>query len=156
MTDQVPEFFKFYEEAAERTKAHAWTQSSWLLTLNSAVLAFSVQLYVEHADIRGFLFMEWLLCAAGLILCGYIALVLVELGSHIRNYWTAANRIAVDNELLSHYIGAKAAAAARAPEYKADFPRFIARLMVPAVLFAVAHLTWATYVTVLTPWVSHN
>ena len=70
--EKVPEFFKFYEEAAERTKSHAWTQSLWLLTLNGAILAFSLNLYLAHASVRGFLFIEWLSTLAGLVLCAYV------------------------------------------------------------------------------------
>jgi hypothetical protein len=38
--DQALAMFKFYEEAAERTKAHAWAQTTWILTLNAGFWRF--------------------------------------------------------------------------------------------------------------------
>lgn len=147
--DKRFELFKFYEDAAERAKSHAWTQSTWILALNGAILGFSLNLYVKDGNVHGFLFIECISTLAGLILCGYVVFVLYELGKHIRNYWTAANKHAVQDTSLTDYIGVKEAAAARHECYRADFPRFIVRLMVPPVLFALAHLTWMIYVTVV-------
>jgi hypothetical protein len=145
--EKLFEFFKFYEEAAERTKSHAWTQSAWILTLNGAILGFSLKLYVEHISARGFLFIEWISTLAGLLLCAYLIFVLYELGGHIQHYWTAANKLAAKSTILSDYIGPKEATAAQHEAYRAKFPKFIARLMVPPSLFAIAHLTWGIYVT---------
>lgn len=146
--EKLFEIFKFFEEAAERTKSHAWTQSAWILTLNGAILGFSLNLFVEHATVRGFLFVEWISALAGLLLCTYLVFVLYELGKHIRNYWTASNRLAARNPILSDYIGTKDSIDAQQECYRAKFPRFIERLMVPPCLFAIAHLVWGIYVTV--------
>lgn len=98
--EKLFEFFKFYEEAAARIKSHAWTQSTWILTLNGAILGFSLDLDVDHASVRGFLFIEWLSVLSGLLLCTYLMFVLYELGRHIRNYLTASNRLAARSVTL--------------------------------------------------------
>ena len=68
---------------------------------------------------------------------------------HIQTYWTAANRLAAQSPFLGEDIGPKDAAAAKNPRYQAAFPKFITRLFVPPVLFAIAHLAWGIYVTAL-------
>ncbi|MDM0116719.1 hypothetical protein QTI66_31780 [Variovorax sp. J22R133] len=146
MPEQVLEFFKFYEEVAERTKGHAWAQSTWVLTLNGAVLGFSLNLFVQSPSVRGLLLIECLSALAGVVLSAYIAFVLSELGDHIQRYWTAANKLALQSKPLSEYIGTKETEKARHEFYKADFPRFIKRLMWPPGFFVVAHLSWAIYV----------
>lgn len=73
--DQALEAFKFYEEAAERTKGHAWSQTTWILTLNAGILAFSLNLYAEYSTkipFIAFLVIEWISCIAGLTLCGML------------------------------------------------------------------------------------
>lgn len=50
--EQRLETFKFYEEAAEKAKAHAWSQTTWLLSFNAALLALSVTLYLDHRDVH--------------------------------------------------------------------------------------------------------
>lgn len=141
--------FKFYEEAAEKAKGHAWSQSTWILGFSAAVLAFSLKLYTEHPDVRGLVFMEWLAALAGLGLCGYLVFVLSELGKHIRNYWTNANKIAASDDALVPFIGQEEAERARLVGYRAGFPRFITRLQMAPSMFALAHLVWAVYATAL-------
>jgi hypothetical protein len=136
------DLFRFYEDDAERAKSHAWAQSTWSLALNAALLAFSINLYVEHPTIRGFLLLEAFAAAAGLVLCWYALFVLRELGEHIQGYWTAANRIAGDIPLLLAYIGVADTEALRDPKYKAKYPPFIERLRMPILLFAGGHVAW--------------
>lgn len=69
---------KFNEEAAEKTKAHAWAQTSWILALNAGILAFSTNLYAEHRTIPGFLVIEWLCFVAAAILCLYLVYCLTS------------------------------------------------------------------------------
>lgn len=145
--DQLLGFFKFYEEAAERAKGHAWAQSTWVLTLNGAILGFSLNLFVQSTPVRGFMLIAWFAALAGVVLSAYIVFVLIELCRHIRRYWTAANRLAAQSVPLSAYIGHEEATKARRETYEADFPNFILRLMWPPGLFAAAHLSWAIYVS---------
>jgi hypothetical protein len=143
------EIFKFYEEAAEKTKAHAWTQTAWILTLNAGVIAFSLNLYLEHADNSAFLIIELVSAGVGIVLCWYLFYVLSELGSHISNYWTFSNKIAAGLPALVPLIGDDIARQAKEVNYRADFPRFCKRLQALAMLFLFAHFGWALFVTVL-------
>ena len=110
--DKRFELFKFYEEASQRTKADAWTQTTWVLTLSGAILAFSVEVYLEHPGSPGFAAITWSCAVAGLVLTAYIMFVQHQLATHIRTYWTAANRLAASDPFLRDYISSKAAAMA--------------------------------------------
>ena len=140
------EIFKFYEEAAEKAKAHAWSQTTWILTLNAGILAFSVTFFAEHRDTPAFLFIELLSAGVGVVLSGFLIYLLYELGKHIRNYWTQSNTIAATYAPLRQFVGEKTAKAAEAPEYSAEFPPFCIRLQILAGLFIVAHVGWASVV----------
>src|SRR5262245_46549230 len=104
------ELFKFYEEAANRAKTDAWTQTTWVLALVGAILAFSMKLYVEHRDVPGHLIITWACAAAGVLLVCYVAYVLHQLAKHIRHYWTTSNRLAAAHPMLRTYIPAEDAA----------------------------------------------
>jgi len=140
------ETFKFYEEASEKTKAHAWTQTAWILTLNAGVIAFSLNLYLEHANDRAFLVIEFISASVGIVLCVYLCYVLGELGRHIRNYWTTSNKIAADAPPLVSFIGEDNARQAKEADYKARFPPFCRRLQYLAGLFMLAHVGWLLFV----------
>lgn len=93
-SDQLIDLYKFYEDAAQKTKTHAWTQSAWMLGLNGAILAFSLKVFVERASTTpGLLELTWWMALAGLILSGYLVYALYELGKHISGYWASADRI---------------------------------------------------------------
>lgn len=145
-SDKRFELFKFYEEASQRTKSDAWTQTSWVLTLSGAILGFSMNLFIEHRSVPGFLVIEWACAAAGVVLSAYIAYVLHQLAKHIRTYWTAANRLAAPDRFLRDYIDPKDVEAALQPRYRAPYPKFIIRLLIPPVLFMLGHVGWAFYV----------
>jgi hypothetical protein len=96
--DKALDAFKFYEEAASKTKDHAWSQTTWLLSLNVGILAFAIHLYAERGKdatltLDGLRIIEWISAGAGVVLCVLLYYVLGELGTHIRNYWTVANRL---------------------------------------------------------------
>ena len=148
---QKLETFKFYEEAAGKTKAHAWTQTAWILTLNAGVIAFSLDLYLEHANDRAFLVIEFISAGVGIMLCVYLLYVLWELGRHIRNYWTSSNKIAVDAPLLVSFISEDDARQAKKAGYKAQFPPFCRRLQYLTVLFLLAHVGWLLFVIFMHP-----
>jgi hypothetical protein len=145
--DRSFEFFKFYEEAANRAKTDAWTQTTWVLTLVGAILAYSMNLYIEHRDVPGYLIITWACAAAGVLLAGYVAYVLHQLGKHICHYWTTSNRLAAAHPILRDFIPAKDAEQAGQKDYVAPYPLFIKRLRIPIALFALGHLVWALYVT---------
>src|ERR1700752_3614791 len=92
-SDQLIDLYKFYEDAAQKTKTHAWTQSAWMLGLNGAILAFSLKVFVERASTPGLLELALGMPIAGLVLSGYLVYVLHELGKHISGYWSCADRV---------------------------------------------------------------
>jgi hypothetical protein len=139
--------FKYYEEAADRRKGHAWSQTTWILALSAGILAFSANLYAEHRDIPGFLIIQCLCFAAGSILCLYLVYVLDQLGQHISSYWTNSNRLAGRYAELEPFAKHEDAVAARSPNYHAPFPKFCRRLQIPAFLFIAAQLAWACAAT---------
>jgi hypothetical protein len=141
------ETFKFYEEASGKTKAHAWTQTAWILTLNAGVIAFSLNLYLEHANDPAFLVIEYVSAGVGIVLCVFLIYVLNELGTHISNYWASSNRIAADLPLLVSYIGKDNARQVKGAKDQPEFPKFCRRLQYLAVLFMLGHIGWALLVT---------
>ena len=147
--NQMLDTFKFYEEAAEKTKAHAWTQTAWILTLNTGLIAFSMNLYLEYANDPSFLIIELISTGVGIVLCVFLFYVLGELGRHIRNYWTFSNKIAADLPFLVSFIGEDNARKAKEVDYKADFPQFCKRLQYLALLFMLAHIAWALFVALM-------
>jgi hypothetical protein len=146
LSDRRFELFKFYENASQRTKSDAWTQTTWVLTISGAVLGFSMKLYVEHRDVPGFFVIAWLCAIAGVVLSAYVTYVLHQLAIYLRTYLTAANRLAAPDPFLKEYISAKDADAALHPKYEADYPQFIVRLLIPPLFFAVGHIAWVAYV----------
>jgi Ca2+/H+ antiporter len=145
--EHLVEIFKFYEDAAREAKNQAWTQTSWILTINAAILGFTLDLFIEHRSAKDFALIEWISAIAGIILCVYALIVLTELGNHIQTYWTLANKTAVQHPFLIRYIGPTDAENAGKKNYRALFPPFIKRLMIAPVLFAVAHFGWVLYAT---------
>lgn len=145
-SDKRFELFKFYEDASQRTKSNAWTQATWVLTLSGAILAFSINLYIEHCDVAGFKVIEWACALSGVVLSAYVIYVLYQLGKHIRKYWTSSNRLAAPDEFLKDYISDEDAKAAKHKGYKAKYPPFIIRLFIPPAIFAVGHIAWVIYV----------
>lgn len=144
--DQTLDLFKFYEEAAEKTKAHAWAQTTWVLTLNAAILGFSVNFLASNSDTRAFFGIELLSSGVGVVLCGFLWYLLNELGGHISRYWASSNRIAAGYSPLIPFIGEKNANAARAPSSRVPFPSFCRRLQYLAILFILAHIGWLVFV----------
>lgn len=145
-TSEKLETFKFYEAAAEKSKAHAWTQTTWILSLNTGILAFSLNFYAEHSTNPAFLLIELISAGVGVVLSGFLMYVLNELGSHISNYWTSSNKIAAGYAPLVPFVGEDTAAKATEKGYHAEFPQFCRRLQYLAGLFIAAHIGWALIV----------
>ena len=100
--DQTLNLFKFYEEAAEKAKAHAWSQTTWILTLNAAILGFSVNFYASNSDKPAFFAIELLSSGVGVVLCGFLVYLLNELGGHISHYWLLPTASQLDTCLSFH------------------------------------------------------
>jgi hypothetical protein len=146
---QKLETFKFYQEASEKTKVHAWTQTAWILTLNAGVIAFSLNLYLDHAKDPAFLVIEFISAGVGIVLCVFLFYALVELGNHIRRFWTYSNRIKADFPPLASLVRKHNALQVNEANNKVKFPMFCRRLQFLAVLFAFAHIGWALFVTII-------
>jgi hypothetical protein len=140
------ELFKFYEEALQRTKSDAWTQTTWVLTLSGAILAFSIQLYVEHFEGTSFELISWSCAVAGVVLTGYVMLVLHQLATYSKRYLTAAIRLAAHYEILEEYITVEEAQSAKAKDYQAGYPGYILLLHIPPAFFAAGHIFWLCHV----------
>ena len=152
--EQALKTFQFYEEAAERTKAHAWSLTTWILTLNAGIFAFSFSLYLDHADDSAFVCMEWMAAGVGVLLSVFLIYFLNELGRHIKRYWTTSNRLAASSAVLRDFIDRDDALAAQRKGYQAGFPAFCRRLQLLATLFIFAHLGWGCIVQFFLPTVS--
>lgn len=145
---QTLEAFLFYETRSDKTKAHAWAQTTWILTLSAGLLAFSLNFYADHSSVRGFIVVEWIVALAGIVLCSFLIYTLHELGVHIRNYWTTSNTLAATHPALVPFIGGQGAAEkTRTSDYRAPFPPFCRRLQVAAAFFILAHLGSAALAT---------
>jgi hypothetical protein len=140
--------FKFYEEAAEKAKEHAWSQTTWILTLNAATLGFSLNFYADHKADSAFVLIESIAGGVGVVLCLFLIYLLHEAGSHIQHYWTTSNKLAARDAYLAPFIGPEDAAAARGDEYSAPFPKFCKRLQLLAALFLAAHVGWVAVATI--------
>jgi hypothetical protein len=139
--DHAADLFKFYEDAAEKTKAFAWAQTTWILTLNAGVLAFSLDFFANHADNAHFVLVEGISSGVGVALCLFLIYLLAQLGGHISHYWTSSNRLAASNAQLAALIFPEDLATARHGQ-RVPFPAFCRRLQFLAALFAAAHITW--------------
>jgi hypothetical protein len=146
-SDKAFEAYKFLQEAAQESKGHAWSQTTWLLTLNAGVLAFSFNLYAEYRDDiprSGFLVIEWISAVAGAALCVLLLVVLRELGKHISRYWARSDDLVEKHPFLLDLQPNKARRTKKVGE---GFPKFCRRLRYFAWLFIVADLAWAVIVT---------
>jgi hypothetical protein len=139
--DPTLELFKFYEDAAEKTKTAAWSQTTWMLTLNAGIMAFSLDFYANHSADPHFVLVEGVSTGVGIGLCVFLIYLLQELGGHISHYWTSSNTLAVADPRLTALIFPDDVAAAKANR-PAPFPAFCRRLQALAGLFAAAHIGW--------------
>jgi hypothetical protein len=139
---QTLDTFKFYEDAAEKAKSHAWSQTTWILTLNAAIIGFSLTFYAEHGADPAFLLVEFISAAVGVVLCAFLIYLLQELGGHITHYWHTSNQLAAKHTQLVPFIGKDEAEKARKNNYTVAFPPFCRRLQILAALFAASHIMW--------------
>jgi hypothetical protein len=138
--------FKFYEDAADKNKAQAWSLTTWILTLNAAVLGFSITFFIEHRADEALVMIETLSALVGVALSYFLIDMIQQLGSHVQHHWTTSNRIAAVTPTLTSFIDPRDVESARRDSYRAPFPSFCRRLQVLAVLFLIAHCGWAIVV----------
>lgn len=148
--DKAFDGLKFVEESAGDTKSHAWSQTTWILSLNAGLLAFSANLYAGYGDKvkispEGLIAVEWLSALAGVVLCWMLVDVLGELGKHISNYWSVGRQLRRKHPVLLNLISK----ADQAEEEFVGLPPFCARLRKFALVFAATDIAWAIAVTVL-------
>lgn len=148
------DMFKFYEEAAEKAKQHAWSATTWILALNAGILAFAFDFFGKNFGRPGFVVLEIASAIVGLGLSGFLVYLLYEAGRHIRHYWTSANTIAAFQPSLESFIGANEAEKVRQArkariKYEAGFPAFCLRLQLLAALFALVHVGTAAFLVYL-------
>jgi hypothetical protein len=144
------DLFKFYEEAADKTKSHAWSQTTWILTLNAGIFAFSLKMFSDKLNQPWIMTIELISSLVGVFLCLFLIYILGELGKHISHYWTSANKVAAGSEFLRGFISNEEAKEALSSGYRADFPRFCRRLQIMAGLFIVGHFGWLVVLRALT------
>jgi hypothetical protein len=66
------ELMKYFDQTAATAKERIWTVTSWILALNSGLIAYSFKIFIEHrTEALRFLPFELILCAVGIVLCAY-------------------------------------------------------------------------------------
>lgn len=137
--DKAIELIKFYEDLASTIKSRTWAITTWVLTLNAALLAYSFQLYLEPERPPEFLLLVLAISIVGIALSIYLFIFISDQGQHLRHYWTMENKVGAWNSsvrgLVMDQLGFEEA---RDDDYSARFPQFAARLRLLAVMFALA------------------
>ena len=132
------QLIEFYENAASVVKNRTWTITTWVLTINSALIAFSFQLYTDHLQLAGFLWIQAAICLVGLALCTFLYFLIQDQGNHLSHYWTNENKIGAMNSGIQDLVLDKEdPKVILAPGYRADTPKFCKRLVILAQMFAV-------------------
>jgi hypothetical protein len=98
------DLYKFYEETAEKYKEDAWKQATWILGLNGAIFAFSLNLYVNKPNVPYFIVIEILSAIMGIALNYFLFVRLIDLGEHIQGRWDYAEKTADSNLSLRQHM----------------------------------------------------
>jgi hypothetical protein len=139
---------KHYEELAVKAKDRVWTVTTWLLTLNSGLIAFSFKYYADNKT-GPFLPFELLFCTVGIVLCCFNQILIRDYGKHIQGYWTISNKITENHPYLRSLIGQGMTEGAAGRKYEASFPRFCRRLLALTWLFIAGFAGIAVLMSVL-------
>lgn len=157
---------QFNEEAAVKNKEMAWSQTTWLLAINTGILGYSVHLYVEDRETPGLIILELLAAGVGCGLCSLSNLLLGEIERHIQNAWNRSRDLihCETGECFNGWLSGKskkkpASDQLETPESSKSEKKspvdqaenhesipFIDRLRLITWMFLVAHLTWLVVV----------
>jgi hypothetical protein len=130
---------KFYENAASIIKGRIWTITSWILIINSALMTFAFQLYIEHPNLNKFLIIQGIICTSGIILSMYLFAFIRDQGNHLIHYWTKENKVGAWNKDIQHLVfdNEKDIVDAKKEEYVAPYPKFCQRLQLLPILYGI-------------------
>ena len=141
---------EFYENAASVVKGRTWTITTWILTINAALLAFCFQLYTDHSDIHGFIWVQAGICMVGIALCFFLRLLIQDQGNHLRYYWTKENKVGAWNgKIQGLVLWDQSAECIKKPDYEADFPNFCRRLRLLTDMFIAGFVATFLFMIVL-------
>ena len=120
-----------YENMADKSKSRAWSLTTWVLTLNSGLLAFCIKFYTDKKDDPNFQTIEYACCSIGVLLSIFLCYMIYEQGKHLKSYWKVMDKILTENEALQEITGLK-------PESeRIDYPAFCKWLMGLALMFSL-------------------
>lgn len=102
---KIWEIMSHYEGMADKSKSRAWSLTTWILTLNSALFAFCIKFYSDKLDDPNFLIIELVGCSIGLLLSTFLCFVVFEQGKHLKTYWKITDKIINDNLWLTDITG---------------------------------------------------
>ena len=133
--DQAFELNDAYEQAAGRVKSRTWTITTWVLTLEAALMAFGAQLYTEQLGDSGFLLLQLAIALVGIALGAFLVFFIVDQGQHLKGYWISQRKLAIWNTALGGLVLTKSEESAP-PDFGVTFPPFCTRLIWLVALFA--------------------
>lgn len=129
---KVLELFKFYEGGSEKVKDRIWTSTTWVLTLNTAILAFAFDYFDRRAGKSGFILVELLAALVGVGLSFFLIYLLRSFGAYVEHYWKCSDELATGHPSLKHLT-------------QAPPSRFWVLLQILAACFAIVHLGVAAF-----------
>ena len=95
--DQAFDGFQFYENAANTIKGRTWTISAWILTVNSGIFAFVYNLFKENTVGSPILLVAIAACIAGITLCWFLLVFVIDQGGHLQWYWAQQRLAAISD-----------------------------------------------------------
>ncbi len=131
--EEVFQLHSAYEEAASKVKSRTWTITTWVLTLEAALIAFSVEFYTEQLGDRGLLLIQLAIAIVGVALCAFLLFLIKDQGNHLKEYWISQRKLQSSNTKL----GGLALADPEDLTKPVKFPPFCTRLIWLVALFAV-------------------
>jgi len=133
--DKAAELNESYEKAAGTVKGRTWMITTWVLTLQAAMIAFSVQFYTEQSGDPGFLLIQGAIALVGLALCAFLFVFIRDQGKHLKGYWIAQRKLASWNTALRGLV-VSGWEDHSAPDFGVRFPPFCTKLMLLVGMFA--------------------
>jgi len=150
------DLFKFYDRTAGVTKGRTWTMAAWVLSVNSALIAFAFSPDTTQVSSTA---VQLAACFAGALLSAFLVMVLLGQGGHLQLYWAFQDQAAARHPILAPFSGPTPDTSRisqilrvfpsqrkRQAETERPFPNFCGNLMVLAFLYLFAFLASAAYV----------